>query len=74
LSDRYSFCGKRPLAIVAMNTELLPFKNGEHNSESESTLDRYITPLKAFKSRTVRRLRGVETLYYVGTLAASRHY
>ena len=33
-SDRYSVCGKRPLVIAAVNTELPPFKNGEHNSES----------------------------------------
>jgi len=38
-------CGKRPLAITAMNAELLPFKNGEHNSESASTIDRVIAPL-----------------------------
>jgi len=29
-----------------MNAELHPFKNGEHNSESASTIDRVITPLK----------------------------
>jgi len=28
-----------------MNTELPPFKNGEHNSESVSTIDRVLTPL-----------------------------
>ena len=28
-----------------MNAELPPFKNGEHNSESTSTIDRVITPL-----------------------------
>jgi len=28
-----------------MNAELPPFKNGEHNSDSASTLDRDITPL-----------------------------
>jgi len=28
-----------------MNAELPPFKNGEHNSESASILDRVITPL-----------------------------
>jgi len=28
-----------------MNAELPPFKNGEHNSESASTIDRVITPL-----------------------------
>ena len=33
-----------------MNAELPPFKNGEHNSESVSTLDRDITPL-AIKSK-----------------------
>jgi len=44
-SDRYSVCGKRPLAIAAMNTELPPFKNGEHNFESASTIDRVITLL-----------------------------
>ena len=29
-----------------MNAEMPPFKNGEHNSESASTIDRVITPLK----------------------------
>jgi len=29
-----------------MNAELPPFKNGDHNSESVSTIDRVITPLK----------------------------
>jgi len=28
-----------------MNAELPPFKNGEHNSESTSTIDGVITPL-----------------------------
>jgi len=41
------FVGKGPLAISAMNTELPPFKNGEHKSESASTLDRDITPLSS---------------------------
>ena len=45
-NDQYSFFEKRLLAITAMNTDLPPFKNGEHNSESASTLDRDITPLK----------------------------
>ena len=44
-SDRYSVCGKRPLAIAVMNAELSSFKNGEHNSESMSTIGRAITPL-----------------------------
>jgi len=44
-SDRYSVCGKRPLAIAARNAELPRFKNGEHNSESASTIDHAITPL-----------------------------
>jgi len=44
-SDRYSFCGKRPLAIAAMNAESPPCKNGEHNSGSASTIDHVITPL-----------------------------
>ena len=44
-SDRYSVCGKRLLAIAAMNAELPPFKNREYNSESTSTIDRVITPL-----------------------------
>ena len=47
-SDRYSVCGERPLAIAVMNAELPPFKNGEHNSESTSTIDRVITPLNNF--------------------------
>ena len=50
LSDWCSVCGERPLAIAAMNVELPPFKNGEHNSESVSTLDRFITPLKGYKT------------------------
>jgi len=29
-----------------MNAELPPFKNGEHNSESASTIDRVTGPLK----------------------------
>jgi len=29
-----------------MNAELPPFKSGEHNSDSASTIDRVITPLK----------------------------
>ena len=37
-SDRYSVCGKRLLAIAAMNAELPPFNNGEHNSENASTV------------------------------------
>jgi len=28
-----------------MNAELPPFKNGEHNSKSATTIDRDITPL-----------------------------
>jgi len=28
-----------------MNAELPPFKNGEHNSEGASTIDRVMTPL-----------------------------
>jgi len=43
-SGQYSFCGKIPLAITAMNAGLPPIKNGEHNYESVSTLDRDITP------------------------------
>ena len=43
-SDRYSVCGKRPLAIATMNVKLPPSKNGDHNSESSSTIDRVITP------------------------------
>ena len=31
-----------------MNTELPPFKKGEHNSESASTVDRAITPLMSY--------------------------
>jgi len=45
-SDRYSACGKRPLTIAAMNAELHPFKNGEHNSESASAIERVIASLK----------------------------
>jgi len=35
---------KRSLAITVMNAELPPFKNGEQNSESASTLDHSLTP------------------------------
>ena len=35
---------KRPLGITTMNAELPPFKNGDHNSENASTVDRVITP------------------------------
>ena len=42
-SDRYLDYGKRSLAIVAMNAELSPFKIGEHDSESASTIDHDIT-------------------------------
>jgi len=45
-SGRYSVCEKRPLAIAVMNAELLPFTNGEHTSESASTINRVITPLR----------------------------
>jgi len=38
-------CEKRPLAIAAMNAELPLSKNGDHNSESASTIDHDITPL-----------------------------
>jgi len=31
--------------MAAMNAELPPFKNGEHNSESASTINCVITPL-----------------------------
>ena len=40
------FVEKRPFAIAAMNAELPPFKNREHNSESAPTIDCVITPLK----------------------------
>jgi len=33
-----------------MNAKLSPFKNGEHNSESVSAIDRVITPLSYFVS------------------------
>jgi len=48
-SDRYSVCGKRPLAIAAMNEKLPSFKNGTHNFESMSTIDRVITPLTSLR-------------------------
>jgi len=37
-----------------MNAELPPFKNGEHNSESESTIDRVIPPLNVEKTTETR--------------------
>ena len=40
------FVGKIPLATAAVNAELPPFKNGEHNSENASIIDRVITPLR----------------------------
>ena len=46
-SDRYSCGGKRPLTIAAMNAEVPPFQNGEHNFECASTIDHVITPLKS---------------------------
>ena len=52
-SNRYSFCGKRPLAIAGMNAELPPFKNGEQNSKSVSTIDRDITPLNLSEAQLV---------------------
>ena len=33
------------VVIAAMNVELPPFKSGERNYESVSTIGRYITPL-----------------------------
>jgi len=48
-SGVYSFYATRPLAINTMNTELPPFKNEEHNSESAYTLNRDITPLNLFR-------------------------
>ena len=39
-SDQYSVCGKRLLAIAAMNAELPSAQNGEHNSESASACHR----------------------------------
>ena len=38
-------CGKRLLTIAVINAPLPPFKNGEHNSESVTNIDRVITPL-----------------------------
>jgi len=51
-----------------MNKELPPFKNGEHNSESTSTIDRVITPLMNFLSQRLVGVVGVE-LYEELTLA-----
>jgi len=54
-SHRYSFCGKKPLAIAATNAELPPFKNGEHNFESASTIDLGLTPLmKYYKCKNLK--------------------
>ena len=47
-SNQYSLFGKRSLCIAAMNAELPPFKNGDHNSESAFIIDRVITPLIIF--------------------------
>ena len=47
-SDRYSVCGKSPLAIAAMNAEMPPFKHGEHNFKEVLTVDRVLTPLSVF--------------------------
>ena len=47
------FVEKRPLAIAAVNAELPPFQNGEHNSESVSTIDRVITPLSYPKNSII---------------------
>jgi len=44
-----------------MNAELPPFKNGEHNSESASTIDRDITPLKQMlKGFTILRCFNID--------------
>jgi len=40
-----------------MNTNLPPFKNGEHNSKSASTIDRVITPLKSAVMQSKQKLR-----------------
>ena len=60
MSDQYPPVGKRPLAIAEMNAELPPFKNGEHNSESASALDRDITPFfnlnMDYSNKTIRML------------------
>ena len=42
-----------------MNAELPPFKNRDHNSESASTLDSDITPLK----KTVRGLSNLASVF-----------
>ena len=39
--------------FAVMNAELPPFKNGEHNSESTSTIDRVITPFKGWMTRQI---------------------
>ena len=48
-----------------MNAELPPFKNGEHNSECASTIDRVITPLSAI---TTVILKYVSLLQIEGAL------
>ena len=68
-SDRYSVCGKRPLAIVVMSAELPPFKNGEHDSESTSTIDRVITSLTFYNEKGLKGSAvcfGSEQLSYAG--------
>ena len=58
--------GKRPLAISAMNAELSPFKNGEHNSESAFTIDLVMTP----SSWLTQQVSG----YLGGILGVVRNY
>ena len=64
-SDRYSFSRKRPLAVAAMNAELAPFKNGEHNSESASTMDHVVTPLKQSYGFGGGHLRFTLCVYFI---------
>jgi len=47
------FCGKIPLAIAAMDAELPPFNNGEHNPENASTLDRDIALLNLTRAQNL---------------------
>jgi len=50
VTDICLFFGKRRLIIGAMNVDFPPFKNGEHNSESASTINWGLTPFNEIKN------------------------
>jgi len=46
-----------------MNVELPPFKNGEHNFESASTLERDITPLSKRRATGTWRAEFIKQVF-----------